>query len=105
MIDIAFLLEQPVKELVSKWIEEDSSKYHMEHEANYAFYHSLVDSENAKFDALLDAWNERLRQFHILKQNFALESYIDRVNSFEFMNPKSRVKLFLSLKEEQVRIY
>jgi len=53
----------------------------------------------------LDAWNERLRQFHILKQNFALESYIDRINSFEFMNPKTRVRLFTELREEQVRIY
>lgn len=58
------------------------------------FYQDLVISENAKFDTLLDKWSDRLKEFHILKQNFALESFIDRINSFEFLNPTSRVKIF-----------
>jgi len=40
------LLEDPVKDLVKKWVEDDSEKYHHEHEDNYNFYNSLVESEN-----------------------------------------------------------
>ena len=67
MIDIAFLLETAVKELLSKMIEEDSQRYRDEHEDLIKFYSDLVTSENSKFDALLDKWSERLREFHILK--------------------------------------
>ena len=75
LTDIAFLLEEPVRELVQEWIDNDRSKYEAEHAANWQFYKDLVASENEKFEKLLEEWNLRVKQFHILKQSFQISQF------------------------------
>lgn len=44
-------------------------------------------------------------RFHKLKQEDAITRCLARLNSSEFVNPKSRVKIFEDMREEQMKLY
>ena len=105
LIDIAFYLEPQVDELMKKQIEDETTKYRLEHEECDKFYEDIVQAESDKFDALYQQWKDSVVRFHILKQNNAIEKFVARLNSKEFVNPDSRVAIFRQMKEEQQKLF
>ena len=39
-------------------------------------------------------------RFHKIKQDDAIKRFVDRLNSKEFVNPDTRVDIFMQMKEE-----
>ena len=105
LIDIAFLLAEPVHQLVRDWIFSESEKYAREHEENFEYYEAWRAKEIAKFEELYAQWKGRVAQFHLLKQNDAIERFNARMNSKEFVNPQSRVDLFSRMKDKQHAVF
>ena len=105
MINIAFLLEPQVDELLIEYREKDEKRYELEHLENDEFYEEVVKSDVEKFEKHYAAWKESVVRFHILKQNDAIEKFLARMNSEEFVNPPSRVAIFDEMKEEQITLY
>lgn len=44
-------------------------------------------------------------RFHKIKQQAAIERFVNRLNSKEFVNPQSRVEIFRNMKREQEKLY
>ena len=80
------------------WIYSESEKYAREHEENFEYYEAWRAKEISKFEDLYAQWKGRVAQFHLLKQNDAIERFNARMNSKEFVNPQSRVDLFSRMK-------
>ena len=100
LIGIAFLLEPQVDELLVEYIENDKRRYEQEHEECDAFFEEVVKYDQEKFAALYATWKAAVVQFHKLKQEDAIQKFLDRMNSEEFVNPPSRVAIFNEMKEE-----
>ena len=77
----------------------------MEHEQNDIFYDEVVASDLAKFEKHYAVWKESTVRFHKLKQEDAILKFIERLESPEFVNPPSRVKILSEFKAEQKSIY
>lgn len=101
----AFLLEPAVIELVEEWKAREGLRYKKEHEDSYEFHRKLVEEENQKHSNNKDEWESRRERFHILKQEDAIKTFQERVDSPEFVNPKSRIDIFKRIKKAQVEVY
>ena len=77
----------------------------MEHQENDEFHEEVVKSDVEKFEKHYAAWKESVVRFHKLKQNDAIEKFLARMNSQEFVNPPSRVQIFTEMKEEQMVLF
>ena len=44
-------------------------------------------------------------RFHKIKQDDAIRRFVDRLNSKEFVNPETRVEIFVQMKQEQEKLY
>ena len=97
LVNIAFFLEPEVDKLMQDWIRKEAEKYSQEHNSNDAFYYELVQKEKDKFDALYQSWKASVVRFHLLKQENAIEVFIELMESKKFVNPESRVNLLSSL--------
>ena len=75
-------------------------RYKSEHEDNDAFYDEVVQSDQHKFEEHYATWKESVVRFHKLKQEDAIQKFLDRMNSDEFVNPPSRVAIFEEMKQE-----
>jgi len=105
LTDHAFLLEPAVIELVDDWKSKEELRYKKEHEDSYEFHRKLVSDQEDNHTALKDQWNGRRIRFHILKQEHAIKTFQERIDSPEFVNPETRIELFARLKETQVEVY
>ncbi len=94
LINIAFILEPGVDELIKERVATEDKKYHDEHASNDLFYEDIVKQESDKFDVLYNQWKQSVVRFHFLKQEEAISKFLARVNSNEFVNPESRIQLF-----------
>ena len=100
LIDIAFILEPQVDELMKQQVEDETAKYKAEHEECDEFYEDIVVEEKEKFDILYQTWKAAVVQFHKIKQDDAIKRFQDRLNSKEFVNNDTRVVIFNKIKEE-----
>lgn len=105
MIDIAFLLEPQVDEFLVEYQEKDAARYCAEHEQNDQFYDEVVQSDLQKFEEHYAVWKESVVRFHKLKQEDAIQKFLARMESSEFVNPPSRVQIFKEFKDEQKQIF
>ena len=105
LINIAFLLEPQVDELLIEYRVKDEKRYEQEHIELDKFHEEVVLSDQAKFENLYAIWKEAVVQFHKLKQSDAIKKFLDRMNSEEFVNPPSRVAVFDEMKEEQMMLF
>lgn len=85
--------------------EQDEKKYALEHLQNDQFYDEVVKSDVAKFERHYAVWKESVVRFHKLKQEDAIQRFLNRMNSAEFVNPPSRVKIFKEMREEQMTLF
>jgi len=86
-------------------ISDEAEKYRQEHEDCNSFYQAIVEAESQKFDVLYATWKQSVVRFHILKQDNAIETFVNRLNSKEFVNPATRVDIFRNMKTEQEKLY
>jgi len=100
LIDIAFYLEPQVDELMKQQVTDENEKYAAEHEECDQFYGTVVENEDEKFDVLYNQWKDSVVRFHKIKQDDAIKRFVDRLNSKEFVNPETRVDIFMQMKEE-----
>ena len=108
LVTIAFKLaggDDGVDALMIAYREKDLQKYEIEHAELDEFYEAVVVSDADKFDALYAKWKEAVVQFHKLKQADAIEKFLDRMNSEEFVNPPSRVAIFNEMRDEQMGLF
>lgn len=105
MIGIAFFLEPQVDELLVRYKDADEKKYTAEHLQNDQFHEEVVKSDQGKFEAHYQTWKESVVRFHKLKQEDAIERFLNRMNSMEFVNPPSRVAIFKEMREEQMTLF
>jgi hypothetical protein len=105
LINIAFFLEPKVDELMVSFKEQDEKKYEAEHLQNDQFYEEVVKADMAKFEKHYATWKASVVQFHKLKQEDAIQKFLGRMNSREFVNPPSRVKIFKELRDEQMVLF
>ena len=80
-------------------------RYTAEHQENDEFNEEVVKSDIEKFEIHYATWKESVVRFHKLKQNDAIEKFLARMNSEEFVNPPSRVVIFEEMKEEQMTLF
>ena len=100
LVDIAFFLAPAVDELMRQQIEDENEKYRLEHIALDEFHLEIVEAEKVKFDALYQTWKQSVVRFHKLKQNDAIQKFVDKLNSKQFVNSESRVEIFRQMKDE-----
>ena len=81
-------------ELLIEYKEKDERRYELEHLENDEFHEEVVKSDIEKFENHYATWKESVVRFHKLKQEDAIKKFLDRMNSQEFVNPPSRVKIF-----------
>jgi len=67
LINIAFLLEPQVDELLVEHREKEEARYQQEHDENDKFYEEIVRADEEKFDALYQKWKDAVVWFHQLK--------------------------------------
>jgi hypothetical protein len=101
----AFLLEPAVIELVDEWKSKEELRYKKEHEDSQEFHRKLVEEENQKHANSKNEWESRRIRFHILKQEDAIRTFQQRIDSPEFVNPESRISIFKRIKKIQVELY
>ena len=80
--------------------EKDEKRYELEHAENDEFNNEVVKSDVEKFERHYAKWKESVVRFHKLKQDDAIEKFLARMNSEEFVNPPTRVKIFSEMREE-----
>lgn len=105
LIDIAFLLEPQVDELLTDYREQDTVRYEAEHTENDAFYDDVIITDVTKFESHYAYWKESVVRFHKLKQEDAITKFLARMNSDEFVNPRTRTIIFQDIKDEQMKLY
>ena len=105
LIGVAFLLEPQVDALMIDFKEKDEKKYENEHVENDTFFDEVVKSDQEKFERHYAIWKESVVRFHKLKQEDAIQRFLDRMNSAEFVNPVSRVKIFKEMRDEQMTLF
>ena len=105
LINIAFLLEPQVDELLVEYRVKDEKRYELEHAELDVFHQDVVTTDASKFESLYARWKEAVVQFHKLKQSDAIKKFLDRMNSEEFVNPPSRVAIFEEMREEQMTLF
>ena len=105
LVNIAFFLEPEVDKLMQDWIRKEAEKYSLEHSSNDQFYQDLLQKEKIKFDILYQSWKESVVRFHLLKQENAIEVFIDLMESVKFVNPSSRVYLLSNLNNVQSQVF
>lgn len=88
-----------------EYMEEDARKYALEHEECAAYQEEVVVSDKAKFEQHYLDWKEAVVRFHKLKQEDAISVFLARMNSLEFVNPKTRVAIFAEMMQEQMNLY
>jgi hypothetical protein len=65
----------------------------------------LVESDKEKFAKHYAIFKESVVRFHKLKQEDAIKKALARLNSGEFVNPKTRTKIFEEMREEQMKLF
>lgn len=105
LIDIAFLLEPEVDDLLTDYREQDMIRYETEHTENDAFYDDVITTDISKFEGHYAYWKESVVRFHKLKQEDAITKFLSRMNSAEFVNPRTRTQIFADIKDEQMKLY
>lgn len=105
LINHAFLLEPAVIELVSEWKAKEEVRYQKEHEDSYEFHKNLVFEEKEKKQKAQNDWEDKRTRFHIIKQENAIKTFQERMDSPEFVNPEERIALFAKLKKTQIEVY
>jgi len=105
LTETAFILEPAVITLVDEWKVKEEERYKKEHEESYEFHSKVVVSEQEKNAKLRDEWEERRIRFHILKQEHAIKTFQERIDSPEFVNPTERIDLFSKMKETQSDVH
>jgi len=74
--------------------ESDKVKYAKEHVECDAFYADVVAKDKEKFQTHYDNWKEAVVRFQKLKQEDAIKTFLNEMNSMKFVNPQSRVTIF-----------
>jgi hypothetical protein len=105
LINIAFLLEPQVDDLLTDYKDQDLRRYAQEHEENDTYYEKVIDSDKDKFASHYANFKESVVRFHKLKQEDAINKALARLNSGEFVNPKTRIKIFEEMREEQMKLF
>ena len=105
LINIAFFLEPEVDKLLLEWVEKEKERYRVEHAQNNEVHQELVKAENEKFEVLYAQWKASVLRFHWLKQEDAIEKFLNRMESKEFVNPSTRIELFSKLKQKQLAVF
>lgn len=105
LTDTAFLLEPAVIQLVTDWKNKEEERYLKEHEESYEFHKNLEIEENQKHQDRHNEWEGRRIRFHILKQEHAIKTFQERIDSPEFVNPQVRVRLLERMKRNQIEVH
>lgn len=105
LVFIAFLLEPAVEDLMLEFKENDCQKYVLEHQQLDEFAAAVVESDKAKFQEHYDTWKEAVVRFHKLKQEDAIQRFLQQMDSMQFVNPETRQQLFLEIQQEQRALY
>ena len=105
LINIAFLLEPQVDELLIEYRVKDERRYEQEHSDLDSFHEEVVSTDQSKFEVLYATWKEAVVRFHKLKQSDAIKKFLDRMNSEEFVNPPTRVAIYAEMREEQMTLF
>jgi ribonucleotide reductase alpha subunit len=75
-------------------ILNEDEKYKVEHEQCENYYQEVVNSETERFQDLHRIWREAVARFHKLKQEDAIQKFVDLMNSKRFVNPDTRTELY-----------
>jgi hypothetical protein len=78
-------------------VHDENEKYAREHEECDQFHEEIVATEVEKFDGLYQTWKQAVVRFHIIKQDDALKKFVDKMNSKQFVNPQTRVDIFIKI--------
>jgi hypothetical protein len=81
LINIAFYLEPQVDEFIKSWVQREKDKYEAEHKDNDVFYEVYIEQETVKFDELYQQWKNSVVRFQFLKQENAIERFLDKMES------------------------
>jgi hypothetical protein len=90
LVFIAFLLEPAVEDLMLEFKENDRQKYILEHQQLDEFAAAVVESDKVKFQEHYDTWKEAVVRFHKLKQEDAIQRFLQKMDSMQFVNPETR---------------
>ena len=85
--------------------EADRVKYENEHLQCDEYYEKVVSEDAEKFQKHYDTWKEAIVRFHKLKQEDAINKFLDEMNSMKFVNPRTRVEIFAEIQKEQKELF
>lgn len=84
---------------------KEEERYKKEHEDSFNFHAQLEQDENQRYTNLRNEWEDRRIRFHVLKQENAIKTFQERIDSSEFVNPEARVRLFKRMKKNQTEVH
>ncbi len=105
LVNVAFYLEPEVDKLIKEWVTRENERYVQEHQQNDVFYEEFVRVETEKFDELYQQWKAAVVRFHLIKQEDAIQRFLNTMESKLFVNPDSRIQIFSTLKQEQLQAF
>jgi len=83
------------------YLDEDARKYAAEHDQCDDYYTTVTTSDVQKFENHYLGYKDAGVRFHKLKQEDAISTFLDRMNSLEFVNPETRKVVFAEMRSEQ----
>lgn len=84
------------------FLENDKIKYAKEHAECDVFYEQVVADDKEKFQAHYENWKEAVIRFQKLKQEDAIKTFLNEMNSLKFVNPETRINIFREIQQEQL---
>jgi hypothetical protein len=85
--------------------DADRVKYENEHIQCDEYYNKVVAEDADKFQKHYETWKEAIVRFHKLKQEDAINKFLDEMNSMKFVNPKTRIEIFEEIQKEQKELF
>jgi hypothetical protein len=105
LVFIAFKLEPEIDDMMVQFKEHDANKYYSEHGQCDEYYEQVVTTDREKFEKHYETWKKAIVRFHKLKQEDAIQKFLDEMNSSKFVNPPTRVEIFEEIQSEQQSLF
>jgi len=105
LIDIAFILEPEVVTIIQEMLEKYKEELDKEDKEINEYLKGQADENQKIFENYYARWKQKKEQFHILKQNEAVQNFKNKLNEKYFVNPEERVNKLRELMDYQLKIY
>lgn len=105
LIDIAFVLEPEVVTIIQEMLEKHQEELDKEDMEIDEYLKEQADENQKEFEDYYARWKQKKEQFHVLKQNEAIDNFKKRLNEKYFVNPEERVNKLKELMDYQLKIF